>query len=208
MAKEKIEILKKELEELSQQRNKVEAEDREREEQEQPMQEKLSLEKQQQEKLEASRKLNTELEELRKAYFKEQGENLKKAQEHVEKLSDNLKLYENLYKESQERLSAIKRDLSDPMESFLQKPEMEFDPNNPLNPMTPSQVATRTLLELASFHEYKENLKKRAEETSKNVEWYKEKLDMLCARYTSPPLRQMRSPLYTNFFVSYCHPPF
>jgi hypothetical protein len=31
---------------------------------------------------------------------------------------------------------------------------------------------------------------------------------MLCARYTSPPLRQMRSPLYTNFFVSYCHPPF
>lgn len=43
--------------------------------------------------------------------------------------------------------------------------------------MTPSQVATRTLLELASFHEYKENLKKRAEETSKNVEWYKEKLD-------------------------------
>ena len=130
MAKEKIEILKKELEELSQQRNKVEAEDRESEEQEQPMQEKLSLEKQQQEKLEASRKLNTELEELRKAYFKEQGENLKKAQEHVEKLSDNLKLYENLYKESQERLSAIKRDLSDPMESFLQKPEMEFDPNN------------------------------------------------------------------------------
>ncbi len=135
MAKEKIEILKKELEELSQQRNKVEAEDREREEQEQPMQEKwmqekLSLEKQQQEKLEASRKLNTELEELRKAYFKEQGENLKKAQEHVEKLSDNLKLYENLYKESQERLPAIKRDLSDPMESFLQKPEMEFDPNN------------------------------------------------------------------------------
>lgn len=117
MAKEKIEILKKELEELSQQRNKVEAEDREREEQEQPMQEKLSLEKQQQEKLETSRKLNTELEELRKAYFKEQGENLKKAQEHVEKLSDNLKLYENLYKESQERLSAIKRDLSDPMES-------------------------------------------------------------------------------------------
>ena len=145
MAKEKIEILKKELEELSQQRNKVEAQNREREEQEQPMQE--SLEKQQQEKLEASRKLKTELEELRKAYFKEQGENLKKAQEHVEKLSDNLKLYENLYKESQERLSAIKRDLSDPMESFLQKPEMEFDPNNPLNPMTPSQVATRTLLE-------------------------------------------------------------
>ena len=33
-------------------------------------------------------------------------------------------------------------------------------------------------------------------------------LQMLCARYTSPPLRQMRSPLYTNFFVSYCHPPF
>lgn len=31
---------------------------------------------------------------------------------------------------------------------------------------------------------------------------------LLCARYTSPPLRQMRSPLYTNFFVSYCHPPF
>lgn len=31
---------------------------------------------------------------------------------------------------------------------------------------------------------------------------------VLCARYTSPPLRQMRSPLYTNFFVSYCHPPF
>ena len=33
-------------------------------------------------------------------------------------------------------------------------------------------------------------------------------LEVLCARYTSPPLRQMRSPLYTNFFVSYCHPPF
>ena len=33
-------------------------------------------------------------------------------------------------------------------------------------------------------------------------------ISMLCARYTSPPLRQMRSPLYTNFFVSYCHPPF
>ena len=32
--------------------------------------------------------------------------------------------------------------------------------------------------------------------------------EVLCARYTSPPLRQMRSPLYTNFFVSYCHPPF
>ena len=32
--------------------------------------------------------------------------------------------------------------------------------------------------------------------------------ELLCARYTSPPLRQMRSPLYTNFFVSYCHPPF
>ncbi len=34
------------------------------------------------------------------------------------------------------------------------------------------------------------------------------KKELLCARYTSPPLRQMRSPLYTNFFVSYCHPPF
>ena len=31
---------------------------------------------------------------------------------------------------------------------------------------------------------------------------------LLCARYFSPPLRQMRSPLYTNFFVLYCHPPF
>jgi hypothetical protein len=36
----------------------------------------------------------------------------------------------------------------------------------------------------------------------------KETRILLCARYTSPPLRQMRSPLYTNFFVSYCHPPF
>ncbi len=31
---------------------------------------------------------------------------------------------------------------------------------------------------------------------------------MLCARYFSPPLRQMRSPLHTNFFAAICHPPF
>ncbi len=33
-------------------------------------------------------------------------------------------------------------------------------------------------------------------------------IGVLSARYFSPPLRQMRSPLYTNFFVSYCHHPF
>ena len=32
--------------------------------------------------------------------------------------------------------------------------------------------------------------------------------DMLCARYFSPPLRQMRRPLHTNFFAAICHPPF
>jgi putative transposase len=31
---------------------------------------------------------------------------------------------------------------------------------------------------------------------------------LLCARYFSPPLRQMRSPLHTNFFAAICHPPF
>ncbi len=31
---------------------------------------------------------------------------------------------------------------------------------------------------------------------------------VLCARYFSPPLRQMRSPLHTNFFAAICHPPF
>ena len=31
---------------------------------------------------------------------------------------------------------------------------------------------------------------------------------MLCARYFSPPLRQKRSPLHTNFFAALCHPPF
>ena len=30
---------------------------------------------------------------------------------------------------------------------------------------------------------------------------------VLCARYFSPPLRQMRSPLHTNFFAAFCHPP-
>ena len=30
---------------------------------------------------------------------------------------------------------------------------------------------------------------------------------LLCARYFSPPLRQMRSPLHTNFFAAFCHPP-
>jgi hypothetical protein len=76
--------------------------------------------------------------------LKEPEENLKQTREKVEKLSDDLQHYERLiYQESQARLSAIKRDLSDPMTSFLQKPEMEFDPNNPLNPMTPTQIATR-----------------------------------------------------------------
>jgi len=42
--------------------------------------------------------------------------------------------------------------------------------------ITPSQIATRGLLELASFHEYEKNLKKRAEETPKDIERYKEKL--------------------------------
>ena len=181
MAKEKIETLKKELEKLSQQRKEVEARDRELEEQEKPIREqwereKLKLKNLEHDNSEASRKLKTELEELRKAYFKEPEENLKKARELVEKLSNDVQLYERLYQESQERLSAIKRDLSDPMKSFLQTPEMEFDPNNPLNPMTPSQIATRGLLELASFHEYEKNLKKRAEETPKDIERYKEKL--------------------------------
>jgi len=31
---------------------------------------------------------------------------------------------------------------------------------------------------------------------------------LLCARYFSPPLRQKRSPLHTNFFAALCHPPF
>jgi hypothetical protein len=182
MSKEKIEILKNKLEELSQQRKEVEARDRELEEQEKPMrekweQEKLRLEKQQQEKLEASKKLKTEIEELRKAYLKEPEENLKKAQELVEKLSNDVQLYKRLYQESQERLLAINRDLSDPMKSFLQTPEMEFDPNNPLNPITPSQIATKTLLDLEYFCEYAENLKKRAEKNTKDIEWYKEKLE-------------------------------
>lgn len=172
MAKEKIETLKKELEELSQQHKEVEAEDRERKEQE-----KLRLEKQQQEKLEASKKLKTEIEELRKAYLKEPEENLKKARELVEKLPNDVQLYERLYQESQERLSAIKRDSSDPMKSFLQTPEMELDPYNPLNPMTHSQIVTRVSLELASFDEYEKNLEKRAEETIKDIERYKEKLE-------------------------------
>jgi hypothetical protein len=34
-----------------------------------------------------------------------------------------------------------------------------------------------------------------------------EVLLLLCARYFSPPLRQMRSPLHTNFFAAFCHPP-
>ncbi len=94
----------------------------------------------------------------------------------MEKLSNDVQLYERLYQKSQKRLSAIKRDLSDSMKSFLQTPEMEFDPDNPLNPMIPSQVVTRGLLELASFHEYEKNLKKHAEETPKDIERYKEKL--------------------------------
>ena len=32
--------------------------------------------------------------------------------------------------------------------------------------------------------------------------------EVLCAKYFSPPLRQMRSPLHTNFFAAICHPPF
>jgi len=182
MSKEKIEILKNELEELSQQREEVEARDRELEEQEKPIREqwereKLKLKNLEHDNSEASRKLKTELEELKKAYFKEPEENLKKARELVEKLSNDIQLYERLYQESQERLSVIKRDLSDPMESFLQTPEMEFDPDNPLNPIIPSQVATRTLLELADFNKYEKNLKKRAEETTKDIERYKEKLE-------------------------------
>ena len=34
------------------------------------------------------------------------------------------------------------------------------------------------------------------------------KKPVLCARYSSPPLRQKRSPLHTNFFAALCHPPF
>lgn len=63
------------------------------------------------------------------------------------------------------------------MTSFLQTPEMEFDPNNPLNPITPSQIATKALLDLEYFREYTENLKKRAEKNTKDIEWYKEKLE-------------------------------
>jgi len=36
----------------------------------------------------------------------------------------------------------------------------------------------------------------------------REQLLLLCARYFSPPLRQKRSPLHTNFFAALCHPPF
>jgi len=214
MSKEKIEILQKELEELSQQRKKVEAEDREREEREKPMREKWEREKLKLKELghensEASRKLETELEELRKSYLKEPEENLKKqeeavkqaekaleqAQEQVKKLSDNLKRYENLYKESQERLSAINKDLSDPMTSFLQTPEMRFgfDPENPFYPITPSQINTKFLIELASFNEYKKNLKKRAEGTLESIEHYKEKFEatkaeLKKAKENVPPL--------------------
>lgn len=53
------------------------------------------------------------------------------------------------------------------MTSFLQTPEMELDPNNPLNPMTHLQIVTRTLLELADFNKYEKNLKKRAERNHK-----------------------------------------
>lgn len=182
MSKEKIEKLKKELEVLSQQRKEVEARDRELEEQEKPIREQWEREKLKLKNLEhdnsvASRKLKTELEELRKAYFKEPEENLKKARELVEKFSKDAQVYERLYQESQERLSAIKKDLSDPMTSFLQTPEMELDPDNPLNPITSSQIATRTLLELADFNKYEKNLKKRAEKTTKDIELYKEKLE-------------------------------
>ena len=85
-------VLKKELEKLSQQRKEVEARDRDLEEQEKPIREqwereKLKLKNLEHDNSEASRKLKTELEELRKAYFKEPEENLKKARELVEKLS-------------------------------------------------------------------------------------------------------------------------
>ena len=173
MSKEKIEILKKELEKLSQQRNEVEARDREREEQEQPMQEewereKLRLEKkQQQEKLEASRKLNTELEELRKAYFKEQGENLKKAQEHVEKLSKDVQIYERLYQESQERLSNNKL----PSKSFEMAEREEFGDvtfwhNSRPPEFAPSEIAKRK-------KEHSKKLAKYVENLTKDVERYK-----------------------------------
>lgn len=77
---------------LSQQRKEVEARDRELEEQEKPIREQWEREKLKLKNLEhdnsvASRKLKTELEELRKAYFKEPEENLKKARELVEKFS-------------------------------------------------------------------------------------------------------------------------
>ena len=31
---------------------------------------------------------------------------------------------------------------------------------------------------------------------------------VLCASHTRPPLRQVRSPLYTKYLYSFCHPPF
>jgi len=121
--------------------------------QEKWMQEKLSLEKQQQEKLEASRKLNTELEELRKAYFKEQGENLKKAQEHVEKLSNN------------------ELDLEDPSKSFEMAEREEFGDvtfwhNSRPPEFEPSEIAKRK-------EEHSKKLAKYVEDSTKDVEHYK-----------------------------------
>lgn len=41
-----------------------------------------------------------------------------------------------------------------------------------------------------------------------SVVYQKLKKQMLCASHTRPPLRQVRSPLYTKYLYSFCHPPF
>mgnify|MGYP000514672871 CR=1 FL=1 len=180
MAKEKIEILKKELEELSQQRNKVEVEDRELEEREKPMQEgwereKLKLKKLEHDNSEASRKLKTEIEELRKVYLKEPEENLRKAREHVEKLSYDFLTYERLLQKFQASLSGYKSDLLNPSESFNYMERITSEDSG--ISLTEADLEYSELSKLARWKKHVEKLAKYVEDLEKDVERYKTRFE-------------------------------
>lgn len=180
MSKEKIEILKKELEELSQQRNEVEARDRELEEQEKPMREewereKLKLKELGHENSEASRKLKTELEELRKTYLKEPEENLKKVREQVGQLSKDVQTIESLLQGFQARLSSYKSDLLNPSKSFNYM-EGIISEDSGIS-LTPDLLEYSELSKPKRWKKHVEKLAKSVENLEKDVEYYKTRFE-------------------------------
>ena len=67
----------------------------------------------------------------------------------------------------------------------------------------PDSLQLNSLIQQLRLSGISDSLESRLRQAKDSELPYEELLSMLllCASYSSPPLRQMRSPLYTNFFA-------